>query len=163
MGLELACDLITASTRIGSRRSKDNGKDACYPRCYFFAALLAVSLRKFSKDMVILAELVHLKEPPTSMRPEPTMNYVRRAVWGMLHADNACIVSRPPQRLAREDDGGRRRGLPSLRLNCVGEEDRDHVHASTAYTADDGAINSRIGRENLQTGAILHLPGGCRS
>ena len=48
-------------------------------------------------------------------------------------------------------------------LTVSAEEDRDHVHASTAYTADDGAINSRIGRENLQTGAILHLPGGCRS
>ena len=52
------------------------------------------------------------------------------------------------------------RGLPSLRLNRVGEEDRDHVHASTAYTADDGA--SRSGRANIQTGAILHLPGGRR-
>ena len=30
------------------------------------------------------------------------------------------------------------------------------MHASTAYTADDGA--SRSGRANVQTGAILHLP-----
>ena len=29
------------------------------------------------------------------------MNYVRRAVWGMLYADDACIVSRSPQRLAK--------------------------------------------------------------
>ena len=34
--------------------------------------------------------------------------------------------------------------------------DRDHVHASTAYTADDGA--SRSCRANVQTGAILPLP-----
>ena len=38
----------------------------------------------------------------------------------------------------------------------MGEEDRVHVHASTAYTADDGA--SRSVRINLQTGEILHLP-----
>ena len=41
-----------------------------------------------------LQQLVHLKEPPTSMEPEPAMDYVRRAVWGMLCADDACIVSR---------------------------------------------------------------------
>ena len=29
------------------------------------------------------------------------MNYVRRAVWGMLYADDACIVSRSPQGLAK--------------------------------------------------------------
>ena len=32
MGLELVCDLVTASVRIGSRWSKDYGKDVCYPR-----------------------------------------------------------------------------------------------------------------------------------
>ena len=29
------------------------------------------------------------------------MNYVRRTVWGMLYVDDACIVSRSPQRLAK--------------------------------------------------------------
>ena len=37
----------------------------------------------------------------TSMGPEPAMDYVRRAVWGMLYADDACIVSRSPQGLAK--------------------------------------------------------------
>ena len=45
-------------------------------------------------------------------------------------------------------------------MDRVGEEDRDHVNASTAYTADDGA--NRRGRANVQTGAILHLPRGRR-
>ena len=44
---------------------------------------------------------VHLKEPPTSMGPEPAIDYVCRAVWGMLYADDACIVSRSPQGLAK--------------------------------------------------------------
>ena len=66
----------------------------------FFAAVLTV-LKRFSEEPAILAELVHLKEPPTSMRPEPAIDYVRRAVWSMLCADDACIVSRSPQGLAK--------------------------------------------------------------
>ena len=85
------------------------------------------------------------------------MDYVRRAVWGMLYADDACIVSRSQQGLAKIDDGSYRRSLSSVRVNRVGEEDGDHVYAPTA---DDGA--NRSSRANLQTGAILHLPRGRR-
>ena len=67
----------------------------------FFAAVLTVVLSSFSQEPAILAELVHLKEPPTSMGPEPAMDYVRRAVWGMLYVDDAYIVSRSPQGLAK--------------------------------------------------------------
>ena len=67
----------------------------------FFTAVLNVVLQRFSEEPAILAELVHLKEPSTSMGPEPAMDYVRRAVWGMLYADDACIVSRSPQGLAK--------------------------------------------------------------
>ena len=67
----------------------------------FFAAVLNVVLQRFSEEPAILAELVHLKGPSTSMGPEPAMDYVRRAVWGMLYADDACIVSRSPQGLAK--------------------------------------------------------------
>ena len=58
----------------------------------FFAAVLTVVLQRFNEEPAILAELVHLKEPPTSMGPEPAMDYVRRAVWGILYVDDACIV-----------------------------------------------------------------------
>ena len=67
----------------------------------FFAAVLNVVLQSSSEEPAILAELVHLKEPSTSMGPESAMDYVRRAVLGMLYADDACIVSRSPQRLAK--------------------------------------------------------------
>ena len=50
----------------------------------FFAVVLNVVFQRFGEDPAILAELVHLKEPSTSMGPEPTMDYVHRAVWGML-------------------------------------------------------------------------------
>ena len=67
----------------------------------FFAAVLNVVLQRFSEEPAILAKLVHLKESSTSMGPEPAMDYVRHAVWGMLYADDACIVSRSPQGVAK--------------------------------------------------------------
>ena len=67
----------------------------------FFAAGLTVVLQRFDEEPAILAELVHLKKPPTSTGSEPAMDYVRRAVWGMLYADDACIVSRSPQGIAK--------------------------------------------------------------
>ena len=66
-----------------------------------FAVVLTVVLQRFSEDTAILSELVHLKEPPTSMGPEPAMDYIHRAVWGMLYVDYACIVSRSPQGLIK--------------------------------------------------------------
>ena len=66
------------------------------------AAGLAVVLQRFSKDAVILAELVHLKELRTSMGPEPAMDYDDcRAVLCMMYLDDACIVSQLPQGLAK--------------------------------------------------------------
>ena len=67
----------------------------------FFAAVLNVVVQRFSEEPSILAEVVHLKEPSTSMGPEPAMDYVRRAVWGVLYGDDACIDSRSPQGLAK--------------------------------------------------------------
>ena len=93
------CDLITASVRIGSRWSKDYGMDAaCYPRWFLnisFAIVLTVVLQMFSKDTVILAELVHLKEMRASM------DYDHRAVSGMLYVSDTCIASQSPQGLAK--------------------------------------------------------------
>ena len=43
----------------------------------FFTAVLTVVIQRFGEDTVILAKLVDLKEPPTSMGPEPAMDYVR--------------------------------------------------------------------------------------
>ena len=46
---------------------------ALYPLLFkiFFAAVLNVALQRFSEDPAILAELVHLKDPSTSIGPEP--------------------------------------------------------------------------------------------
>ena len=67
----------------------------------FFVVVQTVILQTFSEDTVILAELVHLKEPLMSMEPEPAMDYVRRAVWSMLYVDDVYIVSRSSQGLEK--------------------------------------------------------------
>ena len=87
------------------------------------------------------------------------MDYVRRAVWGMMYADDACIVSQSPQGLAKMMEVIVE-VCRAFRVNRVDEEDRDYVNAPIAYTADNGA--NRSSRAYLQTGAILHLPRGCR-
>ena len=66
-----------------------------------FATVLNIVLQRFGGEPAILPELVHLKENSTSRGPKPAMDYVlRRAVWGMIYEDDACIVSRSPQGLA---------------------------------------------------------------
>ena len=67
----------------------------------FIAAVQYVVLQTFSEDAEILAELVHLQEQPRETRPESPIDCVRRAVWGMLYAGDACIVSRSPRALAK--------------------------------------------------------------
>ena len=90
------------------------------------------------------------------MGPEPAKDYARspcsvgHAVRGWRLHSFAITAG------TRYNYGSYRRSLPSIRANRVGEEDRDHVYAPTAYTGDDGA--NRSSRANLQTGAILHLP-----
>ena len=67
----------------------------------FFAAILFVVQERFSKDAGILADLIHLQEQPSKVGPETALECVRRAIWGMLYADDACIVSRSPRGLGR--------------------------------------------------------------
>ena len=67
----------------------------------FFAAILRIVLERFSKDAGILADLVHLHEQPSKVGPETALECVRRAIWGMLYADDACIVSRSTRGLGR--------------------------------------------------------------
>ena len=66
-----------------------------------FAAVLLVALQRFSKVSDILADLVHLQKQLAMIGPETALERVYRAVWGMLYADDACIVSRTPQGLER--------------------------------------------------------------
>ena len=67
----------------------------------FFAAILLVARYRFSKDAGILVDLSHLQEQPSKVGPETPLECVRRAIWGIMYADDVCIVSRSPRRLGR--------------------------------------------------------------
>ena len=67
----------------------------------FFAAVLRVVLERFSKDAGILPDLIHLYKQPSKVGPETALECMRRAIWGKLYADDACIVSRSPRGLGR--------------------------------------------------------------
>ena len=74
-------ELHTATSVLLSRSNK-NGETCTNTH-------VRVVLQSFSEDTGIFAELVHIKESPTRMDPEPSVDYVRRAV---LYADDPCII-----------------------------------------------------------------------
>ena len=122
----------------------------------FFTSILAVALERFSKDADILADLVHLQEQPSKFGPEVALEYVRRAIWGMLYADDACIVSRSPRWLGRmiavsvED-------LGTFDLTISREQDGEHVHADSTCTGNADTLprqGATVPPDNL-----LHLFG----
>ena len=66
----------------------------------FFAAAIQVVLVHFSEDDIILKHLVHLEED-AGVGVETPLETARRAVWGMLYADDAGVVSRSQEGLTR--------------------------------------------------------------
>ena len=71
----------------------------------FFAAVIIVVLQRFAEDPLIVSDLVYLDDAPKGedgrSRKEGTLEMVRRAVWGMLYADDAGVVSTSPRGLTR--------------------------------------------------------------
>ena len=71
----------------------------------FFAAVITVILQRFAEDPLIVSDLVYLDDAPKGEdgrpRKEGTLERVRRAVWGMLYADDAGVVSTSPRGLTR--------------------------------------------------------------
>ena len=65
----------------------------------FFAAVLLVALQRVSEDADIHADLVHLQGRRARIGFEITLEFGRCVVWGVLHADDACAVSRSPRGL----------------------------------------------------------------
>ena len=66
----------------------------------FFAAATEVVLVHFSEDDTILKDLVYLEEEAGVGAGTP-LERARRAVWGMLYADDAGVVSRSQEGLTR--------------------------------------------------------------
>ena len=69
----------------------------------FFAAVTHAVVVRFSEDPDIVRDLVHLEdleENAAGVSSDP-LACVRRAVWGMLYADDAGIVSKSAEGLAK--------------------------------------------------------------
>ena len=62
-------------------------------------------LQRFAEDPLIISDLMYLDDAPKGedgrSRKEGTLEMVRRAVWGMLYADDAGVVSTSPRGLTR--------------------------------------------------------------
>ena len=75
----------------------------CYLRyCFniFFATAIEVVLLRFSEDETTLKDMVYLEEEAGVTAGTP-VERVRRAVWGMMYADDAGVVSRSHEGLTR--------------------------------------------------------------
>ena len=66
----------------------------------FFAAMLHIVLLRFSEDESIMSNLVHLEEDGVDWETE-SMDRVQKAVWGMLYADDAGVVSKSLEGLTK--------------------------------------------------------------
>eukprot|EP00903_Cladosiphon_okamuranus_P015101 g13968.t1 len=66
----------------------------------FFAAPLEVVVKRFNQDEVVVKNLVHL-EGEAEAGDGTLLDRVRRAVWAMLYADDAAVVSKTAEGLAR--------------------------------------------------------------
>ena len=71
----------------------------------FFAAVVIVVLQRFAEGPLIVSDLVYLDNAPKGEdgipRKEGTLEMVRRAVWGMLYANDAGVVSTSSRGLTR--------------------------------------------------------------
>ena len=67
----------------------------------FFATVMEVVLQRFSEYDIILEDLVFLDDGREGGPDETLLNRVRRALCGILFADDAGIASRSPAGLAR--------------------------------------------------------------
>ena len=74
----------------------------------FIAAFIIGILQMFAEDPLIGSDLMYLDDAPMGEddrpREEGTSEMVRRALWGMLYADNAGVVSTSLRGLTRMMD-----------------------------------------------------------
>ena len=74
----------------------------------FFTAVIIVVLQRFAEDPLIVSDMVYLDDAPKDEDDRPwkkvVLEMVRRAVWGMLYADDAGVVSISPRGLTRMID-----------------------------------------------------------
>ena len=123
----------------------------------FFAAVIIVVLQRFAEDPLIVSDLVYLDDAPKGEdgrpRKEGTLEMVRRAVWGMLYADDAGVVSTSPRALTRMMGvivvGCQELGLPTEAMHLW-----SHLH-----TASNTLRIEAAGQRYKQTTEFVYLGG----
>ena len=79
-----------------------------------------------------------------------------RSVWGVLYADESCIVSRSSRSSFSHHDHDH---SCSIWLDCL-EQDRDHVGTDSLYTDTvQLKVLNALGQEYQQTTSFIYLEG----
>ena len=128
----------------------------------FFAAVIKVILQRFAEDPLIVSDLVYLDDAPKGEdgrpRKEGTLEMVRRAVWGMLYADDTGVVSTSPRGLTRM--------MGVIVVTCqefgltVSEKKTEAMHLwSHLHTASNALRIKAAGQRYKQTTEFVYLGG----
>ena len=128
----------------------------------FFAAVIIVVLQRLAEDPLIVSDLVYLDDAPKGKdgrpRKEGTLETVRRAVWGMLYADDAGVVSTSPRGLTRM--------MGVIVVACqefgltVSEKKTEAMHLwSHPHTASNALRIESTGQRYKQTPEFVYLGG----
>ena len=128
----------------------------------FFAAAIIVILQRFAEDPLIGSDLVYLDDAPKGEdgrpRKEETLEMVRRAVWGMLYADDAGVVSTSPRGLTRM--------MGVIVVTCqefgltVSEKNTEAMHLwSHPHTASNALQIEAAGQRYKHTTEFVYLGG----
>ena len=128
----------------------------------FFAAVIIVVLQRFVEDPLIVSDLVYLDDAPKGEdgrpRQEGTLEMVRRAVWGMLYADDAGVMSTSPRGLTRM--------MGVIVVACqefgltVSEKKTEAMHLwSHPHTASNALRIEAAGQRYEQTTEFVYLGG----
>ena len=128
----------------------------------YFAAVIIVVLQRFAEDPLIVSDLVYLDDAPKGEdgrpRKEGASEMVRRAVWGMLYADDAGVVSTSPRGLTRM--------MGVIVVTCqefgvtVSEKKPEAMHLwSHPHTTSNALRIEAAGQRYKQTTEFVYLGG----
>ena len=128
----------------------------------FFVAVFIEVLQRFAEDPLIVSDLVYLDDAPKDEdgrpRKEGTLEMVRRAVWGMLYADDAGVVPTSPRGLTRT--------MGVIVVACqkfgltVTEKKTKAMHLwSHPHTASNALRMEAAGQRYKQTTEFVYLGG----
>ena len=80
-------------------------RTSAFPHCCLMSSLLRYSSSYLSEDADIRADLAHLQEQPARVGPEMILECARRAIWGVLYADDSCNRVAVATRVGADDGG----------------------------------------------------------